>query len=107
MTQRTTPKIVTLSGAQSIRASAQTHADIGAALREQGDVYVDCTDVTEADVSLIQIILAGHRSALANGKVFALSAAPEGALLSALQRGGFAHETSADPGAWVNGESSP
>jgi len=103
MNPRAKPKIVSVSGARSIREAAQTHADISAALQEPVDICLDCADVTQADVSFIQIILAAHRSAQASGKVLALSAAPEGALLSALQRGGFAQESSTDPGAWIGG----
>lgn len=103
MTRNATQKMVALPGARSIREAAQTHADITAALREAGDVRLDCTDVSQADVSFIQIILAGHLSAKANGQVLALSAAPEGALLGALQRGGFAQAGSTDPGAWIGG----
>lgn len=107
MTRETKLKMVALSGARSIREAAQTHAEISAALREAGDVCLDCAGVTQADVSFIQIILAGHLSATANGKVLALSAPPEGALLSALQRGGFPQVASTDPGAWMGGEASP
>ncbi len=98
--------MVALSGARSIREAAQTHAEISTALREQADICLDCAGVTQADISLIQIILAGHRSARASGRVLALASAPEGALLGALQRGGFAQVISTDPGAWIGGEGS-
>jgi len=107
MTHESTQKTVVLSGARSIREAAQTYAEIGAALHEPGDVVLDCAEVSQADVSFIQIILAGHRSARSGGKLLVLSAPPEGAVLSALQRGGFAPDGSTDPGAWVRREGCP
>jgi hypothetical protein len=49
-------------------------------------------DVTEADLTLVQLIESARISATQDGKTFSLSAPASGALLTVLERGGFLGE---------------
>jgi multidrug efflux pump subunit AcrA (membrane-fusion protein) len=89
-----------LAGEHTVRQARQTHAGILAALRDHTDIRLECSAVTEADLSLIQIILAANSSAAAAGKRFTLHAPPDGTIRDALERGGFANPGSADPADW-------
>jgi anti-anti-sigma regulatory factor len=52
-------------------------------------VEIDCSGVTETDLSLIQLILAARTSAMRSGRTLVLARPADGALREALQRGGF------------------
>lgn len=57
-------------------------------------VEIDCAKAAEIDVSFIQLLLAARRAAAMRGKSLTFAAPASGALLQALERGGFL--TSAD-----------
>jgi anti-anti-sigma regulatory factor len=52
-------------------------------------VEIDCDGVTEADLSLIQLILAARSSAQRSARTITLAHPAAGALLETLDRGGF------------------
>ena len=99
--------VLAMSGAHTVREATQSHAELLAALGANGDLLLDCTGVTEADLSFVQMILAAHRSATARGSHFALNAPPAGALRSVLERGGFARPLETDPSSWIASETAP
>ncbi len=107
MTTDTTHHVVKLAGAHTVRQAAQTHADILAVLSGPGDIVLDAAGLSEADLSVIQIILAAKRSAAARDRRLELAAPPAGALRDALERGGFAEPGATDPARWVGQESAP
>ena len=76
-------------------------------MRTGGDVALDCADVTEVDLTFIQMILAARRSAGAAGRSFTLRHRPQGALHEALVRGGFLRgddqQPPTDPALWHGG----
>jgi anti-anti-sigma regulatory factor len=104
MTQNTPHNVLALSGDQGMRQAVRTQAEVLAALHMPGDLVLDCTGVTEADLSLVQIILAAHRTARTGGRCVTISAQPDGALRSVLQRGGFADVHATDPARWISRE---
>ena len=59
------------------------------ALAEQPVISIDCSAVTEVDLSFIQLLLAARVSARQADKTLTLVAHPDGPLLDALTRGGF------------------
>jgi ABC-type transporter Mla MlaB component len=63
-------------------------------------VEIDCSGVTEADLSLVQLILAARASAQKSGRSVVLAQPATGALRNTLQRGGFigAAADQSDPG---------
>lgn len=76
---------MTLQSVDSIHSRLQEMAG-------QPVVEIDCDDVTEVDLSLIQLILAARSSAEKSGRSLMLTQPAAGALQDALQRGGFLTE---------------
>jgi anti-anti-sigma regulatory factor len=90
--------LIQLYGALDVRSIDAARDRILVALREHEVVVADCAQVTAADLSAVQLLLAAHRSAAAWGRTFALAAPAEGALREALVRGGFLPEGADGPG---------
>jgi hypothetical protein len=107
MTTDTMHHVVTLAGAHTVRQAAQIHADMLAVLSGPGDILLDAAGMTEADLSVVQIIISAQRSAASSGRRLELAAPPAGALREALERGGFADPGAADPARWVGQDSAP
>ena len=97
---------ITLAGAQTVRTIDAAHHDLVAALAENAAVTVDCSAVTEVDVSLIQLLLAACASARLSGKVVTLNAPANDALQTALLQGAFLRDDAEGPEAafWLRGE---
>ena len=62
-------------------------------------VEIDCDGVTEADLSLVQLILAARSSAERSARTITLAHPAAGALLATLQRGGFLNADTDQPSA--------
>jgi ABC-type transporter Mla MlaB component len=82
-------RIVCLEGSLTLPRVQAAHAALATALKQASAVEVDCANATDVDVSFIQLLLAARRSSIDQGKSFALAAPAAGALLNALERGGF------------------
>jgi ABC-type transporter Mla MlaB component len=77
-----------LTGALTLQSMETVHARLmGLADREH--LAIDCSDGTEVDVSLVQLILAARNSARQAGRTVTLTQPAAGALLDTLERGGF------------------
>lgn len=87
--QQDGPARVVLSGPATIREADAVYAQLVAALQRDANVEIDCTDVSEADLTLVQMLLAARKSADAAGHALVLAGASGGALQEALRRGGF------------------
>ncbi len=92
-------------GSQTIREAAEMHADLRAALLH-GAVLLDCSAVTETDLTFVQLILAARRGAVAAGHSFAVREPIPAALADVLRRGGFqlgnAAHGATDPASWCS-----
>jgi|GEM_PF-961109 len=80
---------IAFSGSLTIRNAEAVRERLTAALAEGGRVVVDCTEAKEVDITFIQLLIAARRSAAQAGGDLVLARAAEGALLEALQRGGY------------------
>jgi anti-anti-sigma regulatory factor len=78
-----------LDGALTIRTAEAVSAKLLEAVNQYSSLSVDCSDVTEVDLSFVQLLIAARVSARLLQKDVALSSRPEGVLLDALTRGGF------------------
>jgi ABC-type transporter Mla MlaB component len=93
-----------LAGEITLQSVESIHARL---LEMAGEpiVEIDCDGVTEADVSLVQLILAARSSAQRSARSVTLARPAAGALLETLQRGGFlnadADQPSADRAFWA------
>jgi len=100
---------VDLDGPQIVRNIHAAYDRLSAALAEHQSVEIHFHDITECDLSLIQLILSAKRSAERGGKALRLSSPADGKLRSALERAGFlatpAGESNDHLAFWLNGSS--
>jgi ABC-type transporter Mla MlaB component len=80
---------IELSGVRTVRTAEQSHSVLLEALRLDSPINLDCSQVTETDVSFVQLLLSARKTAMEYGKSLALAHPAGGALLSVLERGGF------------------
>src|SRR5687768_12052996 len=78
-----------LGGPVTVRNIQPVHAWLIEALRRHRMVEIDCSAVTDVDLSLIQMILAARKSVAASGATLALAHPACGALLDTLMRAGL------------------
>jgi ABC-type transporter Mla MlaB component len=64
-------------------------------------IEIDCTQVDNADLSFVQMLLAARLGAHQQGKILRLSAPATGALRAALERGGFADPQAPNAPFWA------
>jgi anti-anti-sigma regulatory factor len=87
-TNQTGQKIA-FAGAQTISSIAEAHSRLCAMRDGQKSFQIDCSGVTEVDLSFVQLLLAARTSARNDGGRITLSQPASGALRDALLRGGF------------------
>lgn len=96
-----------LEGPATVRTIEPIHARLTELLAGHDAIEVDCAAVTEADLSLVQLLLAARRSAARDGKILSMTAPASSALHQALTVGGFlsADGDPRDPDAafWLKG----
>ncbi len=101
MSSEPDPYVLAPSGACTLRDVAELRQALLTALR-QDTMVLDCTAVTEVDLSFVQLVLAARNSAGANR--LTVHAPPAGALAQTLIRGGFCvgadGQVPADPAMW-------
>jgi len=84
--------IVKFSGSQTIRESEDATQILRQALNDYSALILDCEEIEEADLTFLQVVIAGRRSAQRDGKSFTLTATARGPLLAALDRAGIRPE---------------
>jgi anti-anti-sigma regulatory factor len=72
-----------------IQNAEQIRARIADALREDPSTVIDCSAVTEMDLTFIQILIAANRLTQTVGRHFQLSEPAGGVLLETLRRAGI------------------
>jgi ABC-type transporter Mla MlaB component len=83
--------MVALSGGVTVRRVRDAWATLQAALSEPGDLTLDLCGVTDADLSLVQLVEAARVSAEGAGRRLTLASPADGPLHDVLRRGGFLH----------------
>jgi ABC-type transporter Mla MlaB component len=103
--------VATLDGILTVRTIDEARVRLVDALARGSTVRVDCSAVVEADVSLIQLLLAARRSAARDGRTLSLAHPAEGVLLTTLLQGGFLapdrQPRNAEEAFWLQPTSSP
>ena len=89
MTPEQRPHRLRLDGALHLPRIEACRDRVMAALQANQAVEIDCRDATDIDLTFVQLLLAARRSAASQGRSLTLAGPAEGALLAALQRGGF------------------
>ncbi len=92
---------VRLSGPLTIRRAAELRDELLTSLTENQAIVLDIDQDADADISVVQLILAAQVSARASGKEISLKAASAGPLLEVLRQAGFL--AADDAGFWTNG----
>lgn len=82
-------RAIELSGSLSIRDAAATLDRLKAALAGAARLTIDCSALTGADLSIVQLLAAVKASAIAEGKSVRLVAPAGRALHTLLQQSGF------------------
>ncbi len=78
-----------LSGPVGLRDVAAIRRTLLDAIETGAAVDIDATDVTDIDVSVIQLLISAKRSAMRRHVDLRISAPADGCLAQALSRGGF------------------
>jgi ABC-type transporter Mla MlaB component len=78
------PLVIEFSGSATIRRACEIAESLKQALASSERVEVDCSGVTEVDITFVQLLLAAHREAKSSDKILSLSSAASGALLNVL-----------------------
>jgi len=78
-----------LGGPRTIRVADQTRSLLLEALCAYSATSLDCSAITEADLSLVQLLISARMSAELSGKTVALAQPPGGAFLQTLSKAGF------------------
>lgn len=96
--------LLVLDGALTVRTSEIVHSKLRQAINDRPLVKLDCSNATEVDLSLVQLLLSARLSAQRSGKTVTLAAPPDGALSDALVRAGFQITTEPEnTGFWFRG----
>jgi anti-anti-sigma regulatory factor len=83
------PHVVEISGETGLRNSRDIAALLTTALANHNNVAVDASKAASIDVTILQLLVAARKSALAAGKSLRLHAPAEGVLRQALTKTGF------------------
>lgn len=80
---------IAFSGPATIPHVTQAWTRLSAAVAAGGDLVVDISEITSADLSFVQLIEAARASCARQGAVVRLVQPAEGVLRDVLDRGGF------------------
>ena len=83
------PHTVDLSGNLALRDAAGVKAMLQAALKSHASVEIATKELSGIDVSILQVLLAAHKTAVAAGKSLTLQVIAAGALQLTLAKAGF------------------
>lgn len=85
----TSDRAIELSGSLGIRDAGATLEKLKAALATATSLTIDCSALTGADLSTVQLLAAAKRTAAAEGKTLRLMAPAGGVLNTLLQQSGI------------------
>jgi anti-anti-sigma regulatory factor len=82
--------LLELRGRLGLREAAELAAELGTALEAHPAVTIATGELTEIDVSILQILVSAHKSAARAGKTLTIGTPADGVLHRTLVRAGFA-----------------
>jgi len=95
-----------LSGSLNVSNIESTYIQVVESLSECEDLRLDISDISETDLTFVQLIEAARRQAREAGGVLSLCAPADGSVLEVLRRGGFLDdERSERTQFWLQGAS--
>jgi len=97
-------KSISFAGEVTISNIGQAHEQLGALLREQEAVVIHVEDLTETDLTFVQLLESARRKASETGVGLSLNTPASGSLLEVLRRGGFLDDETSDRATfWLQG----
>lgn len=97
-------RTISFAGEVTISNIGEAHAQLGAFLGEQGAVVIHIEDLTETDLTFVQLLESARRKAGENGVDLSLNTPAAGPLLEVLRRGGFLDDDTSDRAQfWLQG----
>jgi len=87
---------VAFAGPATIPHVAEAWTRLSSAVMAGGDLVVDVSEVTSADLSFVQLVESARASCAGQGATLRLAAPADGALRDVLERGGFLDEADAE-----------
>jgi anti-anti-sigma regulatory factor len=95
---------ISFAGEVTISNIGEAHGQLGALLREQKAMIIDVENLTETDLTFVQLLESARRKASENGSRLSLNKPAAGALLEVLRRGGFLDDATSDRAQfWLQG----
>ena len=99
-------KSISFAGEVTISNIGQAYEQIAALLSKREVVVLDVEDLTEADLTFVQLLESARRKAGEIGVGFSLNKPAAGSLLEVLRRGGFLDDETSDRATfWLQGAS--
>jgi len=99
--------VVGLGSRANMQTIATIWSDLAEALETHDAITVDCTEVVDADLSIVQLLEAARGQAARSHKTLALAAPAGPAITAVLERGGFLTEPSPEfRDFWCHGDHS-
>lgn len=86
-------KIIYFAGSLTIESADQVKAALLGAIESAPDVEINFGDVTDIDLSCLQLLCSAHRTSVAMEKNLTIASTVDGALQDAASRGGFIRHT--------------
>ncbi|GAN79085.1 STAS domain-containing protein [Acidocella aminolytica] len=86
--------VLKLSGVIDIRSIGDSFEKVKNAVGGGASVEIDLTDITDIDLTFVQLIESARRSAALSGTTIRLSEPAGGVVLETLNRGGFLNDPS-------------
>ncbi len=83
------PSLLKAPSVIEIRNIPEFHSHLIEAMNSSPSLVLDLDDVTDIDLTFVQLVESARLSAIQSGKSLRLSAPASGAVLAALERGGF------------------
>jgi ABC-type transporter Mla MlaB component len=97
-----------LAGSPGVRDAARLAGELQQALSGPGPLAIDCTNLAEIDLSIVQLLVAAHKTAAASGKPLRLIASAGGPLPALLRQTGFVSPDgialTPEGSLWINAE---
>jgi ABC-type transporter Mla MlaB component len=82
--------VITLSGDLTIRHASEIQAYLAGRIEKFASIELDCTAVTDTDLSFLQLLIAARNSAIASGKSIRVKPDRAGCVGELARRAGLA-----------------
>lgn len=97
---------LTLEGPSTVRNAEAVHSQLTGFLKRRRNIEIDCSQVTEIDLTFVQLLIAARKTAHQMGKTLVMSEPATGSLRDVLSQCGLLSKTDGADGDerafWLN-----